>query len=218
MERYYDLAFGPSVRDVQAEDGSRDRYARVGAARANPDGLGPKERAFVESVDGFYLATATNDGWPYVQFRGGPPGFLKAIGDTILAFADFRGNRQLVSVGNARKDDRVSLFLMDYATKERLKLFARMRVTAASSDHDLRERLAMPGYAAATYTPGDRRAHAPASRTSRTSRSATHRTRRAAVVVRAVAAASTQKKTGISADLFVRLLRTISTRNRTIRQ
>ena len=148
MERYYDLAFGPSVREAQAEDGSRDRYARAAAARANPDSLGPDERAFVGSVDGFYLATATNDGWPYVQFRGGPPGFLKAIGDTTLAFADFRGNRQLVSVGNARKDARVSLFLMDYAKKERLKLFARMHATAASSDLELCERLAMPGYAA----------------------------------------------------------------------
>ena len=148
MQRYYDLAFGPSVREAQAEDGSRDRYARAAASRPTPVGLGPDERAFVESVDGFYLATATNDGWPYVQFRGGPPGFLKALDATTLAFADFRGNRQLVSVGNARTDDRVSLFLMDYANRERLKLFARMHVREATTDPDLRERLAMPGYPA----------------------------------------------------------------------
>lgn len=148
MERYYDLAFGPSVREAQAQDGSRDRYARVGASRSVPDGLGSDERAFVESRDGFYLATSTNDGWPYVQFRGGPPGFLKVLDATTLAFADFRGNRQLVSVGNVRNDDRVSLFLMDYAKKERLKLFARMHVRDAVDDIALRERLAMPGYPA----------------------------------------------------------------------
>lgn len=148
MERYYDIAFGPSVREAQSEDGSRDRYERAAAARPVPLGFGPDERAFVESVDGFYLATATSEGWPYVQFRGGPPGFLKVLDATRLAFADFRGNRQFVTVGNSRKDDRVSLFIMDYAKKERLKLFARMHARDAGGDPELRERLAMPGYPA----------------------------------------------------------------------
>ncbi|GAC1441730.1 MAG: pyridoxamine 5'-phosphate oxidase family protein [Vulcanimicrobiaceae bacterium] len=146
MERYFDIAFGPSVRDAQVEDGSRDRYARAAASRPIAEGLGSDERAFVEATDGFYLATATNDGWPYVQYRGGAPGFLKALDARTLAFADFRGNRQLVSVGNARHDDRASLFIMDYARRERLKIFARMHVRPASEDAELRARLAVPGY------------------------------------------------------------------------
>jgi predicted pyridoxine 5'-phosphate oxidase superfamily flavin-nucleotide-binding protein len=146
MSAFHRIAFGPSVRAVQSEYGSRDGYARVERAHAGPVELGRDEREFIESIDGFYLGSTTDDGWPYIQYRGGPAGFLKVLGPTTLGFADFGGNRQFISVGNVRHDDRVSLFLMDYAARTRLKLFARMRVVPASDDPALAERLVMPEY------------------------------------------------------------------------
>ena len=90
--------------------------------------------------DGFYLATVSETGWPYVQFRGGPPGFLRVLDETTLGYADLRGNRQYVTVGNAQANDRVSLFLMDYAHQRRLKIFGRLRFVDAAEDPQLAAR------------------------------------------------------------------------------
>ena len=92
------------------------------------DAIGDDERAMIETRDSFYLATVGADGWPYVQHRGGPPGFLRVLDPHTLAFPDFRGNRQLITIGNLAGNDRVSLLLMDYPRRVRLKIIGHARV------------------------------------------------------------------------------------------
>ena len=126
--RFAEVAFTDAVKAVQARNGSRAQYERL-EARAGPNAaLTDREAAFVAARDSFYLATVSETGWPYVQHRGGPPGFLKVIDPSTLAFADFGGNRQFVSVGNAAGNDRVALILMDYAQRLRLKVLGHMRM------------------------------------------------------------------------------------------
>lgn len=129
--RFAEIAFTPAVRAVQAEMGSARAYDRHldPEAPAN-DRFGPAEAQFIAARDSFYLASVGETGWPYVQHRGGPRGFLKLLDERTLAFADYRGNRQYVSVGNVGGDDRVSLFLMDYPNRRRLKLLGRARLTS----------------------------------------------------------------------------------------
>jgi predicted pyridoxine 5'-phosphate oxidase superfamily flavin-nucleotide-binding protein len=90
--------------------------------------LGPAEAAFITASDGFFQATTSETGWPYVQYRGGPPGFVHVLSPIRIGYADLRGNRQYVSIGNLARDDRVSLFFIDFATRQRLKLFGHARV------------------------------------------------------------------------------------------
>ena len=146
--RYSDIAFTPAVRALQEAQGSRDLYARYDALEESGARLGSGERAFIAARDGFYIATVSQSGWPYVQFRGGPPGFLMVVSDADLGFADFRGNRQYLTTGNVAVDDRVSLFLMDYPARRRLKLFGRMRAVERSADPEQVSRLAPLGYRA----------------------------------------------------------------------
>jgi len=152
VKRFAEIAFTPQVRAVQEEQGSRDAYARLEAphpeGRVDGDRLGAAEVAFIVSRDGFYQASVSETGWPYVQFRGGPQGFLKVLDARTLGYADFRGNRQYISVGNLQGDSRVSLILMDYATRRRLKVWARARLVDVASDPALADRLAVPGYKA----------------------------------------------------------------------
>ena len=151
MSKYLDIATTPSVAAAQEHYGSAAQWARIGArggsdeaARTQP--LGPPELTFIAARDGFYLASVSETGWPYVQYRGGPAGFLSAVDETTLGFADFRGNRQYITTGNVQANDRVSLFLMDYAHRRRLKIFGHMRIVDAADDAALAERLAVPGY------------------------------------------------------------------------
>lgn len=139
MKTFGEIAFTPAVQALQERDGSRAAYARM-AERGTPEGLGPDEAEFLGRADSFYLATVGETGWPYVQHRGGPRGFLKVVSPTRVAFPDFRGNRQYVSVGNATKDDRASMIVMDYANRRRLKLLGRLRFHDGAA--------ALPGYAA----------------------------------------------------------------------
>ena len=126
--RFAEIAFTDAVKAAQTRYGTRAHNQRL-EARAGPDAaLTDREAAFIAARDSFYLATVSETGWPYVQHRGGPPGFLKVIDPGTLAFADFGGNRQFVSVGNAATNDRVSLILMDYAQRLRLKVLGRMRM------------------------------------------------------------------------------------------
>lgn len=119
------IAFTPAVRAAQDRNGA-SQYARfLEADRQGGDLLGPEERSFIEARDGFYQATVSEIGWPYVQFRGGAPGFLKALDDQTIAYADLRGNRQYLSVGNLTQNDRISLILMDYPNARRLKIWGR---------------------------------------------------------------------------------------------
>jgi predicted pyridoxine 5'-phosphate oxidase superfamily flavin-nucleotide-binding protein len=105
-----------------------------------------RERAHIASRDSFYMATVSETGWPYVQHRGGPAGFLKVVDDRTLAFADYRGNRQYLSVGNLAADDRVSLILVDYPRRTRMKILGRIEHVAVDADADLAALVADPDY------------------------------------------------------------------------
>ena len=148
MKTFADLAFTRAVRAEQERHGSREAYARA-AAKLGAEGLGPDEAEFLAAADSFYLATVGETGWPYVQHRGGPRGFLKRISPSRIAFADFRGNRQYVSVGNASMDDRASMIVMDYVHRRRLKLLGRLRFhDLAVAEPALVSAVALPGYRA----------------------------------------------------------------------
>jgi len=147
--RYFDIAFTPSVKRVQALNGSRRGYARFDTAEdanPSPDGLTPREAAFIAGRDSVYMATIGETGWPYIQHRGGPRGFVKVLDPGTLGLADYRGNRQYISLGNAAADDRVALFFMDYPHRRRLKIYGRMRPIEA--DDPLASALADPDYGA----------------------------------------------------------------------
>lgn len=146
---FADITFTPAVLERQSRHGSREGYARLLAPEAEAaDGIGPAEAAFIAARDGFYLGTASADGWPYVQFRGGPRGFLRVIDAQTLGLADYRGNRQYLSAGNIDGDPRVSLFLMDYPNRRRLKIWGRARLVEGAEDPALLARLAPEGYRA----------------------------------------------------------------------
>ena len=130
IHAFANIAFTPAVRDVQARDGSRAQYARAfesGEEVRNAE-LGPDEAAFIHAQRSFYMATVSETGWPYVQHRGGAPGFLRVVDAKTLAFTDLPGNRQSISVGNVANDERVALILMDYTHRQRLKLLGRLNV------------------------------------------------------------------------------------------
>ncbi|MEQ8441109.1 MAG: pyridoxamine 5'-phosphate oxidase family protein [Alphaproteobacteria bacterium] len=145
---YLQTLFTPTVINAQEQNGSRSAYARLAETAedtAPPDPIGPREIAFIAQRDSFYMASNSESGWPYLQHRGGPPGFVKAVGNGAVAFADFLGNRQYISVGNLSHDDRVSLFFMDYPNRARLKILGRARTT---DDPDLVAKLEDPAYRA----------------------------------------------------------------------
>jgi predicted pyridoxine 5'-phosphate oxidase superfamily flavin-nucleotide-binding protein len=126
--RFAEIAFTPAVKEQQTLHGSRSQYRRVETS-GNPGALlGPAEQDFIRRRDGFYMASTSETGWPYIQYRGGPKGFLHVIDDHTLAFADLRGNMQYISTGNLLHDDRVALFLMDYAYQTRLKILGHAEI------------------------------------------------------------------------------------------
>ncbi len=137
-EKFMQLALTPAV--LAAQDRYYGRHQGVPAAPAG-DALTDDEIAFISARDSFYLATTNRDGWPYIQHRGGPPGFLKVLGPDQLGFADFKGNRQLLTTGNLTDDDRVALFLMDYPQRTRLKILGRSRVLDARESAALADQL-----------------------------------------------------------------------------
>ncbi|MEQ9812972.1 MAG: pyridoxamine 5'-phosphate oxidase family protein [Azospirillaceae bacterium] len=144
--RFAELAFTGLVQAEQERQGSRKAYARAEDGEPHHDCLGERERAFIERRDSFYIASVGETGWPYIQHRGGPPGFLRVLDGRTIGFADFRGNRQYVTVGNLAGDDRVSLILVDYRARQRLKILGRARVVEA--DAAVARRLAVPDYRA----------------------------------------------------------------------
>ena len=123
-----DVAFSPSVKTIQARKGSRAGYAKLEARGGWDERVTPELAAYVAERDSFYLGTASADGQPYIQHRGGTRGFLRVLDEHTLAFADYRGNRQYISQGNLAENDRAFLFLMDYAKRRRLKIWGRARV------------------------------------------------------------------------------------------
>jgi len=148
MGRFWDIAFTPAVKAVQRRMGSRRAYGRSAGGGRGPEPLGPDERQFLAERDSFYLASVGEGGWPYVQHRGGPKGFVRVLDDATIGFADFRGNQQYVSVGNIEHDDRVALIFVDYPNRTRLKILAHARAIADADEAGLLSRLAVPGYGA----------------------------------------------------------------------
>jgi predicted pyridoxine 5'-phosphate oxidase superfamily flavin-nucleotide-binding protein len=141
-----DVAFSPAVKAVQARRGSRGSYARIEAKGGFRTAVTPDLAEFVAAARSFYLATASGDGQPYVQHRGGPPGFLRVVDERTLAFADYKGNRQYITTGNLAENDRAYIFVMDYAQRRRVKLWGRARVV--EGDAALLARLWPEGYEA----------------------------------------------------------------------
>jgi predicted pyridoxine 5'-phosphate oxidase superfamily flavin-nucleotide-binding protein len=144
---FLDVAGTPSVRAAQAANGVLLR-STIGEPHTEHSRFTAAEVQFIAVRESFYLATVSETGWPYVQHRGGPPGFLRVIDDSTLAFADFRGNRQYISLGNLTANDRVALLLMDYANRRRLKIYARIEAKDLSAEPQLAQTLILPGYRA----------------------------------------------------------------------
>jgi len=140
-QHFQDLVFTPQVKQIQQEQGSRNAYARLEGHSTATDALTDREAEFIATRDSFYMATVSETGWPYVQHRGGPAGFLKVIDASTIGFADYRGNRQYVSVGNLHNDDRVALFLMDYPHQRRLKLLGHARTVDTGTEPELLAKL-----------------------------------------------------------------------------
>jgi predicted pyridoxine 5'-phosphate oxidase superfamily flavin-nucleotide-binding protein len=128
MGRFHELAFTPLVKEQQVQHNSRNQYERMQQNSAPGNVLGPQEQAFVQLRDSFYMASVSETGWPYVQHRGGPAGFVKVLDPKLLGFADLRGNKQYISLGNLLHDSRVALFFMDYPNQTRLKILGRVEV------------------------------------------------------------------------------------------
>ncbi len=141
-----DIAFTPVVKAIQKRLGSRATYAKVERGRGWRESVTPELASFIAERDSFYLGTASSEGRPYIQYRGGPPGFLKVLDDRTLAFADYGGNRQYISVGNLSENDQAFIFLMDYPNRRRVKIWGRAEVIA--DDPEVLARVHDPDYGA----------------------------------------------------------------------
>jgi len=147
-DNFTELAFTESVKALQEKYGTRTAYSRMERGGKFRNQLTWQEKKHIADRDGFYLSSVGENGWPYMQFRGGPKGFLKAIDDHTLAFADFRGNGQYISTGNFIDNNKTMLFLMDYPNKRRLKIWAEAEVLDAADHPELVQQLIMPDYEA----------------------------------------------------------------------
>jgi len=144
--RFGEIAFTPEVQAAQTERGSRETYERYIAKGPANDTVTPQLAEFIAKMDGFYFGTVSSNGYPYIQFRGGPPGFLKVLDQKTLGFADFSGNVQYITVGNLSGNDKAFLFLMDYRHRKRIKVWGRAEYV--EGDTALIEQLKMSDYPA----------------------------------------------------------------------
>lgn len=144
------LVFTPAVKALQERYGSRRQYERIQRLGGAPGGLGPDEQGFIGERDTFYMASLGETGWPYVQHRGGPKGFLKVIDSNTLAFADFRGNKQYISTGNLLVNNRAALILVDYPRQLRLKILGRVEIFEGEKANDWLSKVRDPEYKATT--------------------------------------------------------------------
>jgi hypothetical protein len=127
-ESFYEIAFTPGVKEQQSERGSRRQYERMETALAGHNQLGSDEQNFIALRDSFYMASTSETGWPYIQHRGGPPGFVHILRPDLIGFADLRGSKQYISLGNLSHDNRVALFFMDYPHQTRLKILGHAEI------------------------------------------------------------------------------------------
>lgn len=146
--RFAELAFTDAVRGEQVRDGSRAAYARMEGEEPVNDRLGAEEAAFIAARDTAFIATVGATGWPYVQHRGGPPGFIRVADERTLLIPEARGNRQFVTIGNLAGNDRAALLLIDFVRRRRLKVLARARRVTATEAPDLVAGLAIAGWRA----------------------------------------------------------------------
>jgi predicted pyridoxine 5'-phosphate oxidase superfamily flavin-nucleotide-binding protein len=146
--KFFDLTFTPSVKRAQEHYGTRRNYVRFESGEPDFFGLGEEEIEFISTRDSFYLATVGENNQPYVQFRGGPKGFLKVLDAQTLGYDDFRGNLQYISTGNLSVNNRAALILMDYPNQRRLKILARAEIKDAKEAPELAEQLKVPNYKA----------------------------------------------------------------------
>ncbi|MEP0912765.1 pyridoxamine 5'-phosphate oxidase family protein [Leptolyngbya sp. GB1-A1] len=144
--KFGEIAFTPEVKAAQAERGSRQTYEKYIANGPANDAIAPKVADFIAQLDGFYFGTVGSNGYPYIQFRGGSPGFLKVLNEKTLGFADFSGNVQYITIGNLSGNDKAFLFLMDYRHRKRIKIWGRAEFIEGESEWT--ERLRVPGYSA----------------------------------------------------------------------
>lgn len=144
--KFGEIAFTSEVQAAQEQRGSRQTYERYIANGPANDSVTSKLEEFIAQLDGFYLGTVGSNGYPYIQFRGGPSGFLKVLDEKTLGFADFSGNVQYITVGNLSGNDKAFLFLMDYRHRKRIKVWGRAEFV--EGDSNLIDRLRVPGYAA----------------------------------------------------------------------
>lgn len=142
--KFTKIAFTPGVKAAQLQRGSRETYARFEESGPENDTITPEMEEFIAQIDGFYLGTVSSNGYPYIQFRGGSPGFLKVLDHKTLGFADFKGNVQYITVGNLLENDKAFLFLMDYRHRQRLKIWGTAKVI--EGNQDLISSLKVPGY------------------------------------------------------------------------
>ncbi len=142
--RFARTMFSPAAKHLQELHGSLAQYERLAALGPRDEALGDFEQQFIAARDSFYLASVTQDGWPYIQHRGGPSGFLHVLNGRTLAFADFAGNKQYITTGNLATNDRVALFLMDYPHQARLKIIGHARLVDIGEDPALEARLQQP--------------------------------------------------------------------------
>ena len=138
--RFLDLATTPSVKAAQVANGAGELWANF-AGHRDFGRLTDMEGRFIQARDSFYLATVSESGWPYVQHRGGPAGFLRVMDEQTLAFLDFRGNRQYISLGNLASDGRAALILMDYPNRRRLKIYGRVEAKDLDGSRNRRKPL-----------------------------------------------------------------------------
>ena len=143
--KFHDLLFTPAVKSLQEQHGSRRSYARFEGAEEHRNVIGPTEAQFIAARDSFYMASVGASGWPYIQHRGGPGGFMRVLNNKQIGFADYAGNRQYITLGNLHGENRVSLFLMDYPNRARLKILGRAQV---SNDPQILGQLMAPDYGA----------------------------------------------------------------------
>lgn len=144
--KFGEIAFTPEVQAAQTDRGSRETYERYIANGPDNDSIAPQLANFIASLEGFYLGTVGSNGYPYIQFRGGPPGFLKVLDEKTLGFADFAGNVQYITVGNLSSNAKAFLFLMDYRHRKRVKIWGQAEFV--EGDSPWIEQLQIPGYSA----------------------------------------------------------------------
>ncbi|MCH8208193.1 MAG: pyridoxamine 5'-phosphate oxidase family protein [Nitrospinae bacterium] len=147
-KNFMEFAFNDSVKEVQEKYGTRAPYQKMESKGEFRNKLTWQEKGYIKNRDSFYMSSVGENGWPYLQFRGGPKGFLKVIDENTLAFADFRGNGQYISAGNFNSNKKTVLFLMDYTQQQRLKIWAEVEVFHAADHPELLEKVEMPDYEA----------------------------------------------------------------------